>query len=67
MWGGLDFSAVAQLGNQLTDAIQRAKSELDKLDGSLAYEGSTEQRKSQPSPEDDFAVDAGGLFSAVYR
>jgi hypothetical protein len=62
MWGGL-----AQLGNHLGEAIQRAKTELDKLDGpGFGYEEAEEQKRASDAgnveEDDDFAVDAGGLL-----
>jgi hypothetical protein len=65
MWGGL-----AQLGNHLGEAIQRAKTQLDKLDGpGFGYEENDEQKPASDGgdvdEDDDFAVDAGGLFIAT--
>jgi hypothetical protein len=65
MWGGL-----AQLGNHLGEAIQRAKTELDKLDGpDFGYEVTEEPNPANDAgdveEDDDFAVDAGGLFIAT--
>lgn len=65
MWGGL-----AQLGNHLGEALQRAKTELDKLDGpGFGYEETAEKKPSNDArdadEDEEFAVDAGGLLIAT--
>lgn len=65
MWGGL-----AQLGNHLGEAIQRAKTELEKIDSPDFGYDDTEQKKPASEAgyveeDEEFTVDAGGLFIAT--
>jgi hypothetical protein len=65
MWGGL-----AQLGNHLGEAIQRAKTELDKLDGpGFGCDDADEKKPASEAgdvdEDEEFAVDAGGLLIAT--
>ncbi len=73
MWGGLDLGNLSALGSQLGEAIQKAKDNLDTtLDNAFKFDEAATSNKpaasaseTAPQEEDDFAVDAGGLFIAT--
>lgn len=66
MWGGFDLANISQFGNQLGEALQRAKHELDtKLDQTFAFDDKPSAPNSESANDDGdnfFTVDAGGLL-----
>lgn len=63
MWGGFDLGNISQLGNQLGEALQRAKHEIDtKLDQTFTFDEQPPRRSSDSTNRDAeaFTVDASG-------